>query len=156
MPRALITGASAGIGAAYAELLSKQGYELVLVARRRERLDALAARLGKARVVAADLTKELGAAEDAARGVDLLVNNAGFGGYRKFVELDPKVADDLLSVHVRAVVQVSRAALPGMVVRKQGGIISVASLLAFSGTVTESFLPARAVYAGTTRSETVT
>jgi short-subunit dehydrogenase len=88
------------------------------------------------------------AARAAAAPLALLVNNAGFGGYRRFVELDPKVADELLSVHVRAVVQVTRAALPAMVARQQGGVISVASLLAFSGTVTGGFFPARAIYAG--------
>ncbi len=156
-PLALVTGASAGIGQSFAVELAQAGHDLIVVARRRERLEPLARRLSAAHqaqveVLVADLATPAGVDAVAARAaetpLDLLVNNAGFGGYRKFVELDPKVADDLLSVHVRAVVQVSRTALPGMVVRKRGGIINVASLLAFSGTVTESFLPARAVYAG--------
>src|SRR5581483_2876082 len=76
-----------------------------------------------------------------------LVNNAGFGGYRPFIELDPAVADGLLSIHVRAVVQATRAALPGMVARGRGGVINVASLLALSGTVPAGqFMPMRAVY----------
>ncbi|HEY4393127.1 MAG TPA: SDR family NAD(P)-dependent oxidoreductase [Polyangia bacterium] len=156
-PLALVTGASAGIGQSFAVELAQAGHDLIVVARRRERLEALAQRLSEAHqakveVLVADLATPAGveavAARAAAAPLELLVNNAGFGGYRRFVELDPKVADDLLSVHVRAVVQVSRAALPGMVARKGGGIINVASLLALSGTVTESFLPARAVYAG--------
>jgi short-subunit dehydrogenase len=156
-PLALVTGASAGLGQSYAVELAKAGHDLIVVARRRERLAALAQRLSAAyqaeiEELVADLATPAGvdavAARAAAAPLDLLVNNAGFGGYRRFVELDPKVADDLLSVHIRAVVQVSRAALPGMVARKQGGIINVASLLAFSGTVTDSFFPARAVYAG--------
>jgi short-subunit dehydrogenase len=156
-PLALVTGASAGIGQSYAVELAQAGHDLILVARRRERLEALAQRLGAAHqakvdVLVADLATPVGVEAVAARAaevpLELLINNAGFGGYRRFIELDPKVADDLLSVHIRAVVQVSRAALPGMVARKQGGIISVASLLAFSGTVTDSFFPARAVYAG--------
>ncbi|HLK88772.1 MAG TPA: SDR family NAD(P)-dependent oxidoreductase [Polyangia bacterium] len=156
-PLALVTGASAGIGESFARQLAAGGHDLIVVARRRDRLEALAARLGaehqaKVEVLAADLATEAGvdavAARAAAAPLDLLINNAGFGGYRRFVELDPKVADGLLSVHVRAVVQVTRAALPGMVARKQGGIINVASLLAFSGTVTDGFFPARAVYAG--------
>jgi short-subunit dehydrogenase len=155
-PLALVTGASAGIGQSFAVQLAQAGHDLILVARRRERLEALAQRLStehqaKTEVLVADLATPAGvdavATRAAAAPLELLVNNAGFGGYRRFVELDPKVADDLLSVHVRAVVQVSRAALPGMVARKGGGIISVASLLAFSGTVTDSFFPARAIYA---------
>jgi uncharacterized protein len=156
-PLALVTGASAGIGQSYAVELAQAGHDLIVVARRRERLEALAERLGaahqaKVEVLVADLATPTGvdavAARAAATPLDLLVNNAGFGGYRRFVELDPKAVDDLLSVHIRAVVQVSRAALPGMIARKRGGVINVASLLAFSGTVTGGFWPARAVYAG--------
>src|SRR5579863_6755731 len=147
-PLALVTGASAGIGQSFAVELAQAGHDLIVVARRRERLEALAERLHAAHearieVLVADLATPAGvevvAARAAAAPLDLLVNNAGFGGYRRFVELDPKVADDLLSVHIRAVVQVSRAALPGMIARKQGGIINIASLLAFSGTVTGGF-----------------
>lgn len=156
-PLALVTGASAGIGQSFAQELAARGHDLVVVARRRERLEALAARLGaehqaKVEVLVADLASPAGvdavAARAAAGPFDLVVNNAGFGGYRRFLELDPKVADDLLSIHIRAVVQVTRAALPAMVARQQGGVINVASLLAFSGTVREAFFPARAVYAG--------
>jgi short-subunit dehydrogenase len=156
-PLALVTGASAGIGQSYARQLAASGHDLIVVARRRDRLEALAGELAdahqaKVEVLVADLATEAGidavASRAAAAPLDLLINNAGFGGYRRFVELDPKVADGLLAIHVRAVVQVTRAALPGMVARKQGGIISVASLLAFSGTVTGGFFPARAIYAG--------
>jgi uncharacterized protein len=156
-PLALVTGASAGIGQSFAQELAASGHDLVVVARRRDRLEALAARLGaehqaKVEVLVADLASpacvDAVAVRAAAGAFDLVVNNAGFGGYRRFVELDPKVADDLLSIHIRAVVQVTRAALPAMVARKQGGVINIASLLAFSGAVTEAFFPARAVYAG--------
>jgi uncharacterized protein len=156
-PLALITGASAGIGQAFAEQLAASGHDLIVVARRRDRLEALAQRLGaahqsKVEVLVADLASEVGidavSARAAATPLALLVNNAGIGGYRRFVELAPKVADALISVHIRAVVQVTRAALPGMVERKQGGVINVASLLAFSGSATEAFFPQRAVYAG--------
>ncbi len=156
-PLALVTGASAGIGQSFAVELAQAGHDLIVVARRRERLEALAARLGaahqaKVEVLVADLATPAGvdavAARAAAAPLDLLINNAGFGGYRRFLDLDPKVADELLSVNIRAVVQVSRAALPGMVERKRGGVINVASLLAYSGTVTEAFFPPRAVYAG--------
>ncbi|HVV50830.1 MAG TPA: SDR family NAD(P)-dependent oxidoreductase [Polyangia bacterium] len=156
-PLALVTGASAGIGQSFARQLAAAGHDLIVVARRRERLEALAGELAaahqaKVEVLVADLGTETGVGAVAARAasapLELLVNNAGFGGYRRFVELDPKVADGLLSVHVRAVVQVTRAALPGMVERKRGGVINVASLLALSGPVTEPFFPQRAVYAG--------
>jgi short-subunit dehydrogenase len=158
MPRpvALITGASAGIGQSFAERLAHDGYDLIVVARRRDRLDALAKRLSKAhrtdvQVLVADLSTSAGIATVAARAaaepLDLLVNNAGFGGYGPFLELDPAVAEDLIAVHVRAVVQVTRAALPGMVKRGRGGIVNVSSLLALSGSALPgNAMPLRAVY----------
>jgi short-subunit dehydrogenase len=156
-PSALVTGASSGIGQAFAAQLAETGHDLIVVARRRDRLEALAQRLGaahgaKVEVLVADLATSAGVDAVARRAaeapLDLLVNDAGFGAYRSFVELDPKVADDLLSVLVRAVVQVTRAALPGMVARGRGGVINVASLLALSGSVTAPYLPRRAIYAG--------
>ena len=156
-PIALVTGASAGIGQSFATELARSGHDLVLVARRRKRLEALAARLraehgASSEVLVADLATTEGVDAVAARAgagpLDLVVNNAGFGGYRPFIELDPKVADGLLQIHIRAAVQVTRAALPGMVARDSGGIINVASLLALSGAVpTATFMPSRAVYA---------
>ncbi|HZS85603.1 MAG TPA: SDR family NAD(P)-dependent oxidoreductase [Stellaceae bacterium] len=157
-PLALVTGASSGIGAAFAERLAREGYDLILVARRRDRLEAAAARLSRefsagVEVVAADLTDAAALAQIEARLADderlgLLVNNAGFGGYRPFVEIDPKVADDLVAVHVRAATRLARAALPGMMGRGRGGIINIASLLALSGAMPPNPLPYRAVYAG--------
>lgn len=154
---ALVTGASAGIGVAFAERLARDGYDVVLVARRRERLEDLAERLrvetgAGIEVLAADL-----AAADGLRGVEeragagdvaLLVNNAGFGGYRPFVEVDPAVAADLVGVHVLATVRLARAALPAMVARGRGAVVTVASLLAFSGGLPPNPLPHRATYAG--------
>ena len=157
-PRALVTGASSGIGTAYAERLARDGYDVVLVARRRERLRTLAERLRtgagvQADVLAVDLTDAGGLAEIEARvagdpPLTLLVNNAGFGGYRPFVEVDPKVIDALIDIHVRTAARLSRAALPGMVRRRSGGVINVASLLALSGALPLNPLPHRAVYAG--------
>jgi short-subunit dehydrogenase len=89
--------------------------------------------------------------EKAARGAaepDLLVNNAGFGGYREFCDVDSQVVADLVSVHVMAVSRLARAAIPAMIARGSGAIINVASLLAFSGTLPPRPLPCRAVYAG--------
>lgn len=157
-PRALVTGASSGIGTAYAERLARDGYDVVLVARRRERLRTLAERLraeagAQADVLAADLTDAGGLAQVETRvagdpPITLLVNNAGFGGYRPFVEVDPKVIDALIDVHIRTVARLSRAALPGMIGRRSGGVINVASLLALSGSLPPNPLPHRAVYAG--------
>jgi hypothetical protein len=153
-----VTGASAGIGAAFAERLAKDGFDLVVVARRRERLEKLAARLRDQHgvsvdVLPADLTRpdelrtvEERIAEDSA--LELLVNNAGFGGYALFAELDPDVAEDLIRLHVVAVTRLARAALAGMIARGRGAIVNVSSRLAFSGSLQGPFLPKRAVYAG--------
>ncbi len=156
--RALVTGAASGIGAAFAERLARDGSDLVLVARRRERLEELAARLRRdfgvdAQVIAADLTDAGALAEVEVRVANdelltLLVNNAGFGGYNPFVSIEPDIIDDLINVHIRAVTRLTRAALPGMVRRGAGGVINVASLLALSGTLPPNPLPHRAVYAG--------
>jgi uncharacterized protein len=158
MPRpvALITGASAGIGQSFAERLAHDGYELIVVARRRDRLEALAKRLAKAhktdvQILVADLSTAAGidavSVRAASGPLDLLVNNAGFGGYGAFLELDPTVAEELIAVHVRAVVRVSRAALPGMVKRGRGAIVNISSLLALSGSALPgNAMPLRAVY----------
>jgi len=153
-----VTGASAGIGAKFAERLARDGYDLVIVARRRERLDSLAARLqgefgSNVEVIGADLTDAGGLAQVEARvandeSLAMLVNNAGFGGYKPFVSLEPNVMDNLIGVHIRAVAHLSRAALPGMVRRGAGSVINIASLLALSGTLPPNPLPHRAVYAG--------
>ncbi|WP_442869129.1 SDR family NAD(P)-dependent oxidoreductase [Bradyrhizobium sp. CCBAU 45384] len=74
--------------------------------------------------------------------------NAGFAGYRPFVSIDPEVIDDLVDIHVRSVARLSRAALPGMVRRRKGAIINVASLLAISAVLPPDPLPSRATYAG--------
>jgi len=156
-PRALITGASSGIGADFARQLAQRGYDLVLVARRRDRLQTLADESSSSagassEVVVADLVKQEGLDHVRARvdkgDVELLINNAGFPGYRPFVDLDPNVADDLLRLHVRVPTLLSRAALPHMVRRNRGAIINVASLLSLSGTIPANPMPYRAVYAG--------
>jgi uncharacterized protein len=157
-PRALVTGASAGIGVVFAERLARAGHDLILVARRRERLEALARRLRseagiEAEVICADLTDAEEVNEVERRIVEdetleLLVNNAGFGGYQPFASIDAKVIDDLVAIHVRTVARLTRAALPGMIGRGRGAIINIASLLALSGTLPPSLLPYRATYAG--------
>jgi uncharacterized protein len=104
-------------------------------------------------VLVADLTdaQQLLAVEErlaADPHVDLLVNNAGFGGYGAFAELEPDFADRLIGVHVRAPMRLARAALPGMVARGHGAIVNVASLLALSGPLRVRMSGGRATYAG--------
>lgn len=153
----LVTGASAGIGAAFAERLAADGHDLIVVARRRERLEALARRLGDAtgatvRVIVADLADPAGirSVEEAIAvgpDLDLLVNNAGFSGYRPFLELPPDEAERLIEIHCVATARLTRAALPRMVERGAGGIINVASLLAFSQSLPANPMPFRTTYA---------
>jgi uncharacterized protein len=158
-PLALITGASSGIGAAFAERLAADGHDLILVARRRERLEALAERLRASTGVAVEVLAADLAAPDGLRVVeeriaagpalDLLVNNAGFGAYMPFVELGPDRAEELIRLQVTAVTRLTHAALTGMLARGRGAIINVSSLLSVSGALNLPRLPKRATYAGT-------
>jgi short-subunit dehydrogenase len=132
MPTALITGATAGIGAAFARRLARDGFDLVLVARTEERLRAIADELGpqvKTEVLVADLATDEGidAVAARARDVDLLVNNAGFGTHGHFLEIDAKREAEMVRVNCEAVVTLTHAFLPAMVERGSGGVITVAS-----------------------------
>jgi uncharacterized protein len=157
-PHALITGASSGLGAAFAERLAHDDYDLIIVARRRERLESLAEQLKSnyhthVEVIVADLSKpdDLLTVEKhiaADNMLELLVNNAGFGGYMPFVELDPDQATELINLKVLAVTRLTRAALPVMIGRGHGAIINVSSRLAFSGSMGSTQLPKRATYVG--------
>ncbi|MDX6330342.1 MAG: uncharacterized protein QOI83_2725 [Streptomycetaceae bacterium] len=139
MPTALITGATAGIGAEFARQLAADGFDLVLLARDAPRLAQTAERYRTAygvgvEVLPADLSTDEGIAaaeRRAAEGVDLLVNNAGFGQHDRF--LKAPLADELamLRVHCEAVLRLTHAALPGMIERRRGGVINVASVAAF-------------------------
>ena len=156
-PLALVTGASSGIGAAFAERLARDGYDVLIVARRAGRLDQLAQRLQAefgvgVEPLVADLT-DFGGIASVERTLlewrpDLLVNNAGFSGYGPFREIDPDVAENLLRIHALAVTRLTRAALPGMVARGSGGVINVASLLSLSGPLALGRMTGRATYAG--------
>ena len=136
-PVALITGASAGLGVEFARQLARRGHRLVLAARRRERLETLAAELGNARAVAIDLaeagsTERLAAdIEAAGEQVDILVNNAGFGLKGRFAELDPARLREMVDLNVGSLTELCRAFAPGMVERGSGAILNVASTAAF-------------------------
>ena len=133
---ALITGASAGIGAVFARRLARDGYDLILVARRRDRLEELARELGGAEVLSADLAREdeLKRVEErisAEPRLDLLVNNAGFGTKGYFFEIPVESQDQMHRLHVMATMRLTHAALAGMVTRRRGAVINVASVAAY-------------------------
>jgi len=140
----LITGASSGIGAEFARQLAARGGRLILVARRVQKLEELARSLESAakvqvEVLPADLIEEPGLRKVEARiaaeaNIDLLINNAGFGTLGKFYEADPEVQSRMHKLHILATLRLTRAALPGMVARRRGGIINVSSVAAFATT----------------------
>jgi short-subunit dehydrogenase len=141
VPTALITGATSGIGAAFASRLARDGRDLVLVARDGARLEEAAARHRErgvsVQVLVADLTTADGRGRVAARltdpaaPVDLLINNAGAGQRHPFLEADPAALLGQHDLHVTAVLQLTRAALPGMVQRGHGAVVNVSSMLGF-------------------------
>ena len=139
---ALVTGASSGIGEDLARLIAAGGRNVVLLARSVDKLQALAHQLSTAHgiestVLAADLA-DGGAASEIARtlsargiAIDMLVNNAGFGTAGSFASEDPRVQQDMLQVNVVALTALTRTFLPGMLERKRGRILNVASTAAF-------------------------
>lgn len=142
MSTALVTGASAGIGAAFARRLAADGYDLVLVARRREVLETLAGQLRQTssvavEVVAADLADRAGVQRvadrlaDSARPVDLLVNNAGLGLSGSFLARRIEDEEGMLDVLVRAPLVLTHAALPPMIARRHGAVLNVSSTAGF-------------------------
>lgn len=136
-PVALITGASAGLGVEFARQLAAKGLPLVLVARRKDRLDELAAELGNARAVAMDLSlpgaaaKLMAGVAEHGETVDLLVNNAGFGLAGRFADLDGSRQREMIDLNCGALEELAHAALPAMIARRSGGILNVASTAAF-------------------------
>ncbi len=146
---ALVTGASSGIGEAMVELLAAQSIPTVVVARRRDRLDELAARHACVTVLAADLTEREGLRAVVDRvahtvdPIDLVVNNAGFGTSGEFYELDADRLDREVQLNVAALTRISRAALGVMVPRGRGYLLNVSSVASFQSA------PKLAVYAAT-------
>lgn len=143
MTTALITGATAGIGAAFAERFAAKRFHLILVARDETRLAETAGRLRAAgaaevEILPADLSGTAGRAvvetrlAAAERPVDILVNNAGFGLKGGFLSTPVEREEELLDLLVRAVLRLTRAALPGMVERKRGAVINVSSMAGFA------------------------
>jgi hypothetical protein len=140
-PIALITGASSGLGAEFARQLAASGHDLILTARREDRLNSLAdelrARYGvTVEVLPADLADPTGLRQVEARiaaheGLGLLVNNAGFGVRGYFAETDIGRHQAMLDVHVVAATRLAHAALPAMIARGQGAIINVSSVAGF-------------------------
>ena len=152
---ALVTGSSSGIGRAFAQRLGADGYNLVVVGRRRDRLEELVAALPNVNVrpLVADLGTDAGVeavADICAREeLTMLVNNAGVAHYMPFTELPADKANELLHLKVVAPTMLARAAVPGMVARGEGTIINVSGMLAFSGPAPIEKLPLRrAVYTG--------
>lgn len=144
---ALVTGATAGIGAAFVAQLAREGSDLILVARTEERLLArvkeLTERYGIAvETIAADLSTDEGLGRvqarvaDAERPIDLLINNAGIGLQADFLDSDSADEDRMLALNVRALMRLTHAALPVMVGRGSGGIINVSSVAGLVPTAT--------------------
>ena len=140
-PVALITGASAGIGAALAREAANDGHDLVLVARRPEPMEALAAELkstgAEITVIPADLNRPGAAAElmktveQRGLAIDTLINNAGLGDTGRFDQENPEKILSMLQVNIIALTELTRLVLPQMVARKRGKVMLLASLAAF-------------------------
>jgi short-subunit dehydrogenase len=139
---ALVTGASAGIGQAMARLLAKRDYDLILVARREALLRDTARELRddcpvRVEVVPADLCRDCAAGEvfqavrDREMSVDVLINSAGFGTQGAFAEADADEQNRLLHVNIVSLTQLTRLFLPGMLTRRRGGVINLASIAAY-------------------------
>ncbi|WP_246793362.1 SDR family NAD(P)-dependent oxidoreductase [Burkholderia perseverans] len=139
---ALITGASSGIGAVYAERLARLGYDLILVARSRERLNDAARRITDAtqrnvEILAADLNERAGlaAVEERLRSdasITLLVNNAGVGTHKPLLDSDVDDMTRMIELNVTALTRLTYAAVPGFVARGRGALINIASIVAIA------------------------
>jgi uncharacterized protein len=150
---AVVTGASSGIGAVYADRLAARGYNLILVARRGDRLIALSDKLStahgvKVETLVADLANEADLARvetvlAAHSGIRVLINNAGIGRLVPFMQTDVNESLAQISLNTAALTRLTHAVLPGFVARNDGVIVNIASVLALHS------LPISAVYSGT-------
>jgi short-subunit dehydrogenase len=139
---ALITGASSGIGAVYADRLARRGYDLIIVARNRGKLDKLATRLTNetkrsVEVLPADLNDkgDLARVEETLKkdaSITLLVNNAGIGTFAPLLNSDMNKMDEMISLNVSALTRLTYAVVPGFVARGTGTIINISSMVAIS------------------------
>jgi uncharacterized protein len=139
---ALITGASTGVGAIYADRIAKRGYDLILVARNRERLDTLADRIRKetgrsVQVLVADLNKkaDLSKVEEVLKidkSITGLVNNAGVGAVTPLLETNVDKMEDMIALNITALTRLTYAAVPGFVARGKGTIVNIASVVGIS------------------------
>lgn len=152
---AVVTGASSGIGWAFAQRLAERGHDLIVIGRRSERLSALADSIDnvKVRTVVADLATDqgVGSVVDAIVGeqVTVLVNNAGVAHYKPFAELSAGEASELIRLKELTPTLLAQAVAPGMVQHGAGTIVNVAGMIAFSGPAGPEQMPRRAVYTGT-------
>ena len=150
---ALVTGASSGIGEAFARELASRNYDLIIIARRKDRLKELAEELKSnfsisVDVIAADLSTEKGIERveehiKKIKNLDMLINNAGFGTKGNFSDVSPEKSINMINVHVLAATRFCRAVLPNMIKRNLGSIINVSSLAAFYP------IPGNAIYNAT-------
>ena len=139
---AVITGASTGIGSVYADRLARRGYDLLLIARNRQLLQSLAARIKdqtgrSAEVMVADLSapSELAEVESRLRGdgnITMLVNNAGVASATPLVDSDPAQMSAMIALNVTALTRLTQAVIPGFIARKSGAIINMASVVALA------------------------
>ena len=151
-PTALVTGASSGIGRELARVFAENGYDLVITARRRDRLADLATELGervRVETVVANLATRNGMAtlrkalRERDLGIDVLVNNAGAGASGEFAAMEATKSLSLIDLNVRALTELTHLVLPGMIERGRGRILNVASVASFQA------LPGMTVYAAT-------
>jgi short-subunit dehydrogenase len=139
---ALITGASSGIGAVYADRLARRGYDLILVARDAKRLAGLAERLARDTgrdidIVAADLTAKADLHRIEARlrsdaSITMLVNNAGVGATATLIDSDPDSLESMIQLNVVALTRLTSAAVPGFVARRHGVVVNISSIVALA------------------------
>ena len=133
MGRALVTGASSGLGLELAKRLDADGHDVIVVARSQAALEALAATMSSATIIATDLSTVQGrrTVTDAIESVDILINNAGFGECGPFAEISEERSVSMVELNCEAVVSLTRSYLPGMLERGSGKVMNIASTAAF-------------------------